>query len=38
MRRPEKGETTQLEKPRVQQTIRDFTPMEKLKTPAFWLL
>jgi len=38
MRRPEKGETTQLEKPRVQQTIRDLTPMEVLKTPAFWLL
>src|SRR5262245_15972925 len=38
IRRPEKGETTQLEKPRVQQTIRDFTPMEVLKTPAFWLL
>lgn len=38
MRRPEKGETTQIEKPRVQQTIRDFTPMEVLKTPAFWLL
>jgi OFA family oxalate/formate antiporter-like MFS transporter len=38
MRRPEKGESTQVEKSGVQQTIGNFTPTEMLKTPAFWLL
>jgi MFS transporter, OFA family, oxalate/formate antiporter len=38
MRRPEKAESTQVEKSGVQQTIQDFTPIEMLKTPAFWLL
>jgi OFA family oxalate/formate antiporter-like MFS transporter len=38
LRRPEKGKITQIKKPAVQQTARDFTPIEMLKTPTFWLL
>jgi OFA family oxalate/formate antiporter-like MFS transporter len=38
LRAPRKGERPVFAKPRVQQSTRDFTPLEMLKTPAFWLL
>jgi len=38
LRAPRKGEVPEFAKPKVQQSIRDFTPLEILKTPAFWLL
>jgi OFA family oxalate/formate antiporter-like MFS transporter len=38
LRAPRKGELPEFAKPRVQQSTRDFTPLEMLKTPAFWLL
>jgi MFS transporter, OFA family, oxalate/formate antiporter len=38
LRAPRKGELPEFAKPRVQQSTRDFTPLEILKTPAFWLL
>src|SRR5713101_2385523 len=38
LRAPRKGELPEFVKPKVQQSTRDFTPVEMLKTPAFWLL
>jgi MFS transporter, OFA family, oxalate/formate antiporter len=38
LRAPRKGEVPDVAKAKVQQSSRDFTPAEMLKTPAFWLL
>jgi MFS transporter, OFA family, oxalate/formate antiporter len=38
MRAPETREMTGISGPKVQQSGRDFTPTEMLRTPAFWLL
>jgi len=38
LRAPRKGEVPDVATPKVQQSSRDFTPVEMLKTPAFWLL
>jgi len=38
LRAPRKGEVPVVAKAGVQQSSRDFTPTEMLKTPAFWLL
>jgi MFS transporter, OFA family, oxalate/formate antiporter len=38
LRAPRKGEVPDAAKAKVQQSSRDFTPAEMLKTPAFWLL
>jgi len=35
LRAPRKGEVPEFAKPKVQQSARDFTPLEILKTPAF---
>lgn len=38
VRAPRKGEVPDVAKAKVQQSSRDFTPREMLKTPVFWLL
>src|SRR5574337_1296305 len=38
LRAPRKGEVPDVATPKVQQSGRDFTPLEMLKTPAFWVL
>jgi OFA family oxalate/formate antiporter-like MFS transporter len=38
LRAPRTGEAPDVATPRVQQSSRDFTPLEMLKTPPFWLL
>jgi len=38
LRAPRPGEIPAVEKPTVQQSGRDFTPLETVRTPAFWLL
>jgi len=38
LRAPRRGEVPDVAKAKVQQSTRDFTPAEMLKTPAFWLL
>jgi OFA family oxalate/formate antiporter-like MFS transporter len=38
MRAPEKGEVPVPAKPAVQQTTRDHTPMEAIKSPPFWVM
>ena len=38
LRAPEKGEVPTATASGAQQSVRDFTPLEMLKTPVFWLL
>src|SRR5437773_661357 len=38
LRAPEKDEVPTATTSRAQQSVRDFTPLEMLKTPVFWLL
>jgi OFA family oxalate/formate antiporter-like MFS transporter len=38
LRAPRKGEVPDVARPKVQQSSRDLTPMEMLKTPPFWVL
>src|SRR5213592_3961163 len=38
MRAPGPGDVPDASRPRVEQSSRDFTPIEMLKTPPFWLL
>jgi OFA family oxalate/formate antiporter-like MFS transporter len=38
MRAPRRGDVSDVKKPRVQMAARDHTPVEMLKTPAFWLM
>src|SRR5881409_766400 len=38
LRAPEKGEVPTATPSGAQQSVRDFTPLEMLKTPVFWLL
>src|SRR5207244_13559748 len=38
LRGPGKGEVPTATTSRAQQSVRDFTPLEMLKTPVFWLL
>src|SRR5919109_635008 len=38
LRAPEPGEVTAPAAPAVQQTLRDYSPVEVLKTPVFWVM
>ncbi len=38
LRAPEAGEVTAPAAPAVQQTLRDYSPVEVLKTPVFWVM
>jgi OFA family oxalate/formate antiporter-like MFS transporter len=38
LRSPRPGETPEAARPKVRQSVRDFTPPEMLRTPTFWLL